>query len=300
MSALDPRTLARALGGDVTGRNSVSVPGPGHSPGDRSLAIQIAPSAPDGFICHSHAGDDWQLCRDYVREKLGMQKWQPGDGIERVFLDPPSRRHNDDDHERIARATKIWNEARDPKHTVVEDYLRSRSLELPDELAGAVLRYHPRCPWRDAHTTIRIPALIAAFRSIDNDTITGIHRIRLDEPSRWPKADRRMLGIVRGAAVKLDPINSKKLCIGEGIETCMAARQMGLTPAWALGSAGGISFFPVIPGIRTLTILGEPDIANAEAQRLCTRRWRHAYRTVLIATSEVGGDMNDALMMGVK
>ena len=314
MIAIELRTIARALGGNVAGRNSVVAPGPGHSPHDRSLSVRLDADAPDGFVVNSFAGDDWSLCRDYVRERLGLPEWRPGDEQDRRV--PPSRirdfdrmtinhqandrARTEEDLERIARAVKLWNEGRDPKHTIVEDYLRSRSLDLPPQLAGNVLRFHPRCPWRNESTgtTERIPALIAAFRSIDDDQITAVHRIRLDQPHRWPKAERRMLGVVHRAAVKLDPLGGTTLCIGEGVETSLAARQMGLTPTWALGSVGAISFFPVISGIKNLTILGETGSASKEAQRLCARRWRHAFRHVQVAMPEVGCDLNDALMMG--
>jgi hypothetical protein len=104
-----------------------------------------------------------------------------------------------------------------------------------------------------------------------------------------------MLGIVHRAAVKLGDASST-LAIGEGIETCMAARQLGLAPVWALGGTGGISFFPVLDSVTTLTILGEADDASAEAIRLCTRRWHRASRKVKIAYSQVGSDLNDAVM----
>ena len=42
--------------------------GPGHSSKDRSLSILITGS---GFIVHSFAGDDWRVCKDYVRSRLG-------------------------------------------------------------------------------------------------------------------------------------------------------------------------------------------------------------------------------------
>ena len=88
---------------------------------------------------------------------------------------------------------KLWNEGRDPQHTIVEDYLRSRSLDLPPELAGTCCAFirAARGVTRDTGQTVRIPAMLAAFRSIDDDQITGIHRIRLDQPQRWPKAERR-------------------------------------------------------------------------------------------------------------
>ena len=53
---LDPRAVARALGG-IASRQNVLAPGPGHSRADRSLSIKIDPTAPDGFILHSFAGD---------------------------------------------------------------------------------------------------------------------------------------------------------------------------------------------------------------------------------------------------
>lgn len=73
---LDARNVARALGGRAYG-NRVSAPGPGHSRKDRSMTVFIDPNAPDGFTVHSHAGDDWQTCRDYVCDMLGLPKWRP-------------------------------------------------------------------------------------------------------------------------------------------------------------------------------------------------------------------------------
>ena len=52
-------------------------PGPGHSGKDRSLSIKLSPKSPDGFVVHSFAGDDPLVCKDYVRERLGLQKLQP-------------------------------------------------------------------------------------------------------------------------------------------------------------------------------------------------------------------------------
>lgn len=264
----------------------------GHSRKDRSLSIRIDPSAPDGFLLHSHAGDDWRAARDYVRGKLGLPEWQPGDEQNRrvhptqrrafdeaaVNREAERRPRTEDDNLRITRARAIWDEATDPRGTLAEQYLQSRALRLTDDIAGSVLRFHPRCPWRNEDTgqTVRIPALIAAFGSIDDDAITGIHRIRLDEPARWPKTERRMLGIVHRAAVKFDPISGDTLLIAEGIETTMAARQLGYRPAWALGSVGGISFFPALDGSG--------------------RCWRRAGRHVQVIYSEVGSDLNDALM----
>lgn len=138
--------------------------------------------------------------------------------------------------------------------------------------------------------------MIAAFRSIDDGIVTAVHRIRLDQPERWPKTDRRMLGIVQRAAVQLGAPTSK-LAIGEGVETCMAAMQLGVEPvAWALGSAGAISFFPVIDGVTELTVLGEAGSASDRAMKICGRRWRRASRRVFVSRPKRGSDHNDVLM----
>jgi putative DNA primase/helicase len=303
--------LARALGGEVSGRQ-VLAPGPGHSQRDRSLSICIEPAAPDGFVVHSFAGDDPLVCKDYARERLGLPAWEPGDGQDRR-IDPvrirtfdrtainrntQKRGRTDDDLLRIERAVAIWDKAQDPRGTLAQVYLNDhRKLILDDDLAGSVLRFHPHCPWRNENTgaTDHIPALIAVFRSIDDGTITAIHRIALN----WPdgaKLGRRMLGPVQRSAVMLDPIGAE-LAIGEGIETCMAARQLGIKPAWALGSTGSISWFPVIDAVKQLTILGETGKASQDAIQFCTPRWRRAGKRVRIAMPTIGSDLNDELMM---
>ena len=69
---LDPRIIARALGGVVVGRDQVAAPGPSHSRRDRSLSVRLSATAPDGFLVHSHAGDDWRGLRDHVKQALGI------------------------------------------------------------------------------------------------------------------------------------------------------------------------------------------------------------------------------------
>jgi putative DNA primase/helicase len=308
------REIAAVLGGQVAGPNAVLCPGPGHSVDDRSLAVRLDPAAPDGFLCFSHAGDDWRACRDYVRRRLGLPDWQPGDEWPRrvppehtpkwdlaatsAEADEMPRPFTDEELTRIDNARRVWEEGRDPRGTVAERYLLSeRKLDLPAEIAGTVLRVHPRCPWRDENTgkTNYVPALIAAFRSIDDDAITGIHRIALTADGK--KIDRRMLGIVHRAAVKLDAIDGDTLTIGEGIETSMAARELGFKPAWALGSVGAISFFPLVDGLRQLMILGEVGEASARAIHFCGARWRRAGRRVRVVMPNDGlSDMNDALV----
>ena len=305
------REIARALGGEVVGRNILLCPGPGHSPKDRSLQVTLDARAPDGIVVHSFAGDHWQDCRDYVRERLGFPPWEPGDQQDRQIhserickwdgrivdqrASAPCPR-SADDQVRIERARAIWNEARDPRGTLVEAYLCIRRLTLDDEVAGRALRFHWRTPWRNETTgqTDRVPALIAAFRSLDDDAITAIHRIALTPDGH--KLGRRMLGLVQRAAVKLDDHVGDELAIGEGIETCLAARMLGIHPTWALGSVGMIAHFPLLPGIRTLRLIGEADTASEHAISLCGERWQRAGRRVRVIKPALDcKDLNDTL-----
>ena len=72
------------------------------------------------------------------------------------------RPRSEDDLFRIKRAAELWHSAKDPQGTIAENYLRSRALKLSGELAYSVLRFHPRCPWRDEDAGLtEIPALLA-------------------------------------------------------------------------------------------------------------------------------------------
>ncbi|RWG82875.1 MAG: hypothetical protein EOQ69_15160 [Mesorhizobium sp.] len=303
--------VARLLGGQVTGRNSIAIPTPGHSRNDRGTTITFDASAPGGFLVHSFNGGDPIEIKDTVRAALGLPVWEPGDGQDRripphsirkwdtaaVDAGTKDGRRTDDDLIRIRRAQEIWAEAGHPRGTLAEIYLKEqRKLDLGDDVAGRVLRFHPRCPWRDENTgrTVFLPAIIAAFRSVDDDTLTAVHRIGLT--SDGAKIGRRMLGVMHRTAVKLDGLGIE-LAIGEGVETAMAARQLGIgVPVWALGSAGAISFFPVIEGVKRLHVLAEAGEASQQAIRICGRRWKRAGRRVFIRQPHGFSDFNDQLM----
>ena len=306
-AALSLPQLARALGGEVAS-GQVLAPGPNHSSRDRSLAVRPSSTAPGGYVVTSHCGDSWQTCRDHVDARLGIptrrEPYTPtarSSARTRVGEPAPAVtvRDEGDEARRIARAASLWGEGRDPRGTLVELYLAARGLALPDEVAGEALRFHPACPWRDEETgeTIRVPAMLAVMRDVLTDELRAIHRTRLGEGGT--KLGRRMLGPSGGCAVKLDGDDAVTggLVVGEGIETCLAARQLGFAPAWAMGSAGAIGTLPVLPGLEGLTLLAETDDggANARAIEACGPRWHQAGRDVVIIEPTRSGDMNDAL-----
>jgi hypothetical protein len=86
---IDPKILARQLGGQAAG-NEICCPGPGHSAKDRSLSVKVDPSAPDGFVVNSFAGNDPIACKDHVREKAGLGAFKPS-GQDRNSSQPKKR-----------------------------------------------------------------------------------------------------------------------------------------------------------------------------------------------------------------
>ena len=85
-------------------------------------------------------------------------------------------------------ALAIWSAAREPRGTLVEQYLKSRGLTLPAEIAGRAIRYDPELYYGGSYT----PGMVALFRDIVTNEPRGIHRTFLDPAGR--KLDRLMLG----------------------------------------------------------------------------------------------------------
>ena len=188
-------------------------------------------------------------------------------------------------------AASIWNASVNPRGTVVEAYLKSRSLEIPDCVAGNVIRF---C--KPFHYGGRTAAgMVSLFRDIASNEPAAISLTFLDKDAT--KLERRFFGPVSGAAIKFDTEIKKMLHVGEGVESCLAAMLAGFRPTWALGSAAGIAGLPAIANIRILHILGEVNDggANERAAETCAMRWSDAgsKAEVIVLEPLVGADMND-------
>jgi hypothetical protein len=182
------REIARALGGEVSGRQ-VLAPLPGHSPRDRSLSVKLSATAPDGFVVHYFTGD-WREGRDHVREPLGL----PLDGWRDRDRRPRPRRCDPDDAKSEPdRARWIWRQRQPITGSLAERYLMARGLNGPFPTTLGFL------PARDGYP----PTLIAALGlptepepgvlAIADDAVRSVHLIRLkndgsgksdDEPNK--------------------------------------------------------------------------------------------------------------------
>src|SRR4051794_20876245 len=126
MILLNLRELAERLDGEVD-RQRIRFSPPGHSKQDRSAWVEPAHTVADGFYVGSFANDDPLALRDHVKDRLGIswRRSSTSPGLRWKSRSPaPS-----DDAKRIASALAIWEEAGDPRGTIVEAYLRSRGLE---------------------------------------------------------------------------------------------------------------------------------------------------------------------------
>jgi hypothetical protein len=219
---------------------------------------------------------------------LGIDERQP------LPAKPAPSRKNEDLNGK--RALVIWGAARPIAGTLAETYLRSRRLEYPDP-DGDVLRFHPQCPFGG----VTHPCMIGLFSAVESNEPVAIHRTALTADGG--KIDRKALGPIAGAAVKLCADVTTSLHIAEGIETTLAAMALGFRPAWAVGHAGGIARFPILAGIETLTLVIDNDHPDANgrqaghaAARECGRRWMEAGRQILnVIPSRQGCDMADVL-----
>lgn len=312
---MDIRSAAHALGGDVVNRATVVIPGPGHSRNDRSLSVTFDATAPDGFLVQSFANDDWQDCKDHVRQMLGLGGFRPGRAMkyETVSYLPPASEPVASSHRDFAMS--LWGEAKPIGGTPVESYLTGRGIILvSDAYTGLSIRHHPACPFKlDSGETVRLTAMLALMVNIVTGEPQGVHRTALAADGggkakvRGLDDPKKMLGSSKAAAVKLSPDDSVSsgLAIAEGIETALAvAGNFGISPIWATLSAGAMARFPVLSGIESLSIFSDNDKpkmqgsqfrqAGNDAARQCAANWISEGKDVTIwAPPVIGTDFND-------
>jgi putative DNA primase/helicase len=284
--------IARRLNGCVSGR-WINVRGPGHGAGDRSLGILFDPKAPDGFRVHSFAGDDQDQCRAYLNSLI--QKLN-GDFCD---LSEPEHAHHEAAPARKQQASALWHQGTSPTGTPNEAYLDGRGCPLVGIPNTDVLRFHPACPFG----AFRVPAMLALITDAVTGEPTGIHRTAIKDDGsgkRFGADSKRALGIARSGAVRLQAA-SEYLGIAEGIETALSAAQVFKTPVWATLSSGGIASFPVLPGIKKLTVFADHDQPGMTAAATCCRRYNAAGIDAEIRhPTQPGTDWNDYLTRETK
>jgi hypothetical protein len=281
---------AHALGGEASG-NSVMAPGPGHSQHDRSLSVTLDANAPDGFLVHSFAADDPIVCKDHVRERLGLPPFRAG-----LPQKPaPGARHGAPAYmnsSQPAKAATVANNARKAawlwgnREPVSESCPAGLYLRQTRCYGGPIPSTLGYLPPNDKHP----PAMIAAFGfcaeldpgAIDPPAeVVGVHITRLTLDGRKAPIDpvKIMLGPITGHPIILAPANDLlAIDIAEGIETGLSVLALRGAGVWVAGAAGRmpklIESLP--PYTECLHIFAERDEAGLrfarEAARLAVAR----------------------------
>ena len=303
----DLRSIARALSGDVAGRQ-VLAPGPGHSPKDRSLSVTLSPTAPEGFLAFSHAGDDFMACRDYVKAKLGIanDNWRRAEArLVQVAQVEGGRGNESGDSRHIGIAKSIVDGLVCLRGSPGEAYLgNTRQIEVTaivDVLERTdSIGWHPAVLFRQEGHPLsgkRLGCIVAIMTDADMGKPTGgISRTYIHEGQKVAKA--KGLGPAGVVRLSLDEDVLGGLHVAEGIETALAAMSIGLRPTWSTGSTAIMAKFPVVAGIEALSILADndPNGAGERAARELQTRWQSAGREARVWKPKTRGDLNDILM----
>jgi putative DNA primase/helicase len=303
MSALC--TIARALGGDVIGRNGVTCPGPGHRAKDRSLSVTLSATAPDGFIAFSHSGDDWRRCRDHVKALLGITQ-EPRRARSERPADGPAAvdRRDDDEHRRRIIASIVGGIV--PLHgTPGESYLRDVRKIGTDAIADVLessdaIGWNPSVLFREPGHPLDGKRL-GAIVGIMTDPMTaqrtgGISRTYVHQGIKVAKA--KGLGPAGVARLTPDEDTVGGLHLAEGLESALDAMSKNFRPMWSTGSASIMAKFPILSGIEFVTVIADHDDSGAgqKAANELKRRYRAAGRQARAWISTAPGDFNDISM----
>ena len=191
-----------------------------------------------------------------------------------------------------AAALSLWRRTDPAADTLVETYLRHRGITV--DLPASVRFHHALTHPSGA----RLPAMVALVTHGVQHEPVAIHRTFLATDGRAKAAvtpQKMMLGPCRGGVVQLATADDTVL-IGEGLETCLAVRQVTGLPVWAALSTAGLRTLQLPTTIRAVTVLADGDTAGDQAARAAATRWTREGRTVRIARPPTGLDFNDVLL----
>jgi putative DNA primase/helicase len=177
-------------------------------------------------------------------------------------------------------------------------YLKQRGIDSASPLPG-LLRVHRALPyWNGSQSLGMFPAMVAPIVA-PNGRIVALHQTYLTADGH--KADVPTVKKLTGAAGPLAgaciplfaPANG---CIGisEGIETALAATCASGVPAVAAYCAENLAAWQWPPGVRTLVIFADADLAGRHAaHRLKARGVGAGLHVHLMTPTDEGADWCD-------
>jgi phage/plasmid primase-like uncharacterized protein len=255
-------------------------PCPAHGGRDRNLSVWPDENGDACFKCWSHGCSTRAivaaLAITSTRKRYASASNKPN------LTNEPAR---------ILAALRIWEEAQDPRGTIVQDYLFGRGFtwELP-----LSIRFHPRL-WHSPR--LHFPAMVAAFENRDGK-IAGIHRTYL-RPDGTGKAEiehnKKALAPMRGCAVHLtaaDPI----LVVCEGIETGLSILQETGLHVWAALGTSNLGSVELPSFVRKVLIAADnDDPGTMAAQKAADSYQARGYQVQIVSPLTEKEDWNDVL-----
>ena len=177
-------------------------------------------------------------------------------------------------------------------------YLRARGCALPHP--DGDLRWHPALKHPSGHVGPALVGLITDARdallpplNLHRTWIVGDGNGRkadLDRPRLLLKNHRKAGGCVR---LWPDDMVTYGLGIAEGIETALTLARV-FTPVWSTIDAGNLGGFPVMPGLESVTVCVDHDLAGLRAFDTLVERWADAGREIRkVLAPNAGEDLND-------
>jgi hypothetical protein len=282
---------------------------PGDPAGELAMALDSAARRIGGgqWRCRCPAHDDHDPCLDLRTMPGGLGVWICRAGCSQDSVTHAIRRRGTiPDKQRcqpypaptlsstpntISKARALFDRCLPITRSIAEIYLRSRCADmvLPPHSAVRFLPANPPCfPWP------AMASLVTDFR--DGDKVLTVHltflrhdgngKAGVETPKRTLAGLSAKFGVVR---LVPDQEVTWRLGVSEGIEKSLSiatafARDEGrVEPVWSGLNATNLAALPVLRGIETLVIYGDPNEAGRRAVSTLAGRWLDAGREVITA-----------------
>lgn len=227
------------------------------------LAGMAGVPMPDRDIKHRSPEEQVELSERLAAERAQMEERRAAKNAE----------HHRARERRILTAQEIWAECKPLRGTHGDAYLQARGLPAcsawPWDPNDAI-RFHPALDYELDREAGKFPAIVARVQDSFGDLV-AVWRIYLDrdKPRKAPVDNPKVgLGPASGGAVRIGG-DAKKIGIGEGLETCLAAWALEnyRYPVWAgLSTSGVVAFEPPIE-IERCNPFPDGDLAKLNKEK---------------------------------
>ncbi len=281
----DLRSIVMRLGGDLSSCNrKARIPGPGHSPRDRSMSLALTE---DGrLLYYSFAGDSAEAMRSH----LGLEEIALFKSVEfmpRMFRLAEIRAEQ---NRKLSFCRALWERCGPSQGTLAHTYLRARMIDI--HTMPEALRFCADAP-RGYESESRSPAMVAQVTDATGQAC-GLHLTFLREDG-GANVGRVMMGSVAGGCVRLFPPRPH-LAVAEGIETALAYSYMKGVCCWASLSTSGLMAFSVPDGCERVTVAADNDKSGAGLRAADKLISRHPAGFMTLDMPETAGtDWNDVV-----